>query len=100
MLPTRDPPQNNRPTQTESEGLKKKYSKKLDRKKNLVEQYLYQKKIDFKTKPLKEDPEDHFKIRKGRILQEDINIFNIYTPKIGAHKIHKENLGGLQETYR
>ena len=32
MLPTRDPPQNKRPTQTESERLEKKYSKQMDRK--------------------------------------------------------------------
>ena len=32
MLPTRDPPQKKIPTQTEREGLEKKYSKQMDRK--------------------------------------------------------------------
>ena len=34
MLPTKDLPQSKRPTQTESEGLEKKYSMQTDRKKN------------------------------------------------------------------
>ena len=34
MLPTRDPSQDKRPTQTESEGLEKKSSKQMDRKKS------------------------------------------------------------------
>ena len=51
MLPTRDPPQNKRPTQTESKGLEKIFQPK-DREKKLGQQYLYQKKIDFKRKAI------------------------------------------------
>ena len=47
---------------------------------------LIQDKIDFKTKAIKRDTERHSIILKGRILQEDINIVNIYAPSIGAPK--------------
>ena len=43
-------------------------------------------KIDFETKAIKSDTEGHFIILKGRIHQEDINIVNIYAPKLGALK--------------
>ena len=42
--------------------------------------------MDFKTKAIKRDTERHSIILKGRILQEDINIVNIYAPSIGAPK--------------
>ena len=42
-------------------------------------------KIDFKRRATKRHQEGHFKILKGRIHQEDINIVNIYAPNIGAH---------------
>ena len=86
MLPTRDPPQNKRPTQTESERLEKKYSKQMDRKKKAGVAILTSGKIDFKTKAIKRNPERHFIILMGRIHQEDINIINIYAPNIGAPK--------------
>ena len=43
-------------------------------------------KIDFKKRAIKKDPEGHFIILKGIIHQKDINIINIYAPKIGAPK--------------
>ena len=49
-------------------------------------------KIDFQRRVIKRDPEDHFIILKGRIHQEDINIVNIYDPKIGAPKYIKKIL--------
>ena len=49
-------------------------------------------KIDFKTRAIKRDPEGHFIILKGRIHQEDINIVNIYAPKIVAPKYIKKIL--------
>ena len=48
-------------------------------------------KIDFKRRAIKRDP-GHFTILKGRINQEDINIVNIYDPKIGAPKYIKKIL--------
>ena len=80
MLPSRDPPQNKRPTQTESEGLKKILQANGQENKAKVA-ILTPDKIDFKTKTIKRHAERHFIILKGRIHQEDINIVNIYAPK-------------------
>ena len=86
MLPTRNPPQNKRPTQAESEGLEKNIPRKWTGKKKARVAIVIPDKIDFKTNSIKRDPEGHFIILKGRIHQEDINIINIYTPNIGAPK--------------
>ena len=42
MLPTRDPPQNKRPIQIESEGLEKNIPSKWTGKKKEGQQYSYQ----------------------------------------------------------
>ena len=97
MLPTRDPPKDKRPTQTESEGLETNFPSKWTGKKSRVA-ILISDKVDFPRRAIKRDPEGHFIILKGRIHQEDINIVNIYAPNIRAPK-NKENLGGLQERY-
>ena len=78
MLPTRDSPQNKRLTQTESEGMVKKHSKQMDKKKKAGVAIFISDKIDFKTRAIKKDPEGHIIIFKGRINQEHINIINIY----------------------
>ena len=86
MLPTRDPPQDKRPTQNESEGLGTNFPRKICKwtgKKGRIA-ILISDKIDFKKRAIKRDPEGHFIIFKGRIHQEDINIVNIYAPNIGA----------------
>ena len=90
MLPTRDPSQDKRPTQTESEGLETTHPSKLTGKKAGVA-ILISDKIDFKSRAIKRDPEGHFIILKGRIHQ-DRNIVNIYAPKKGAPKYIKEIL--------
>ena len=77
MLPTRDPSQDKRPTQTESKGLETNFPSKWTAKKSRVA-ILTSDKIDFKKRAIKSDPEGHFIILKGRIHQEDINIVNIY----------------------
>ena len=64
----------------------------MDRKKKRRVAILTSDKIDFKKRAIKTYPEDHFLILKGRIHQEDINIVNIYTPKIGAPKYIKNIL--------
>ena len=91
MLPTRDPPQDKRPSQTESEGLETNCPSKWTGKKAGVA-ILISDKIDFKRRAIKRDPEDHFIILKGRIHQEDINIVKIYAPNIGAPKYIKKIL--------
>ena len=66
MLPTRDPPQDKIPTQTESEGLETKFPSKWTGKKAGVA-ILTSDKIDFKKRAIKRDPGSHFIILKGRI---------------------------------
>ena len=97
MLPTRDPPQNKRPIQSESEGLEKKCSKQMDRKKKAGVAILISDKIDFKTKAIKRDTEGHLIILKGRIHQENMNIVNIYAPNIGAPKYIRKILENFKK---
>ena len=97
MLPTRDPPQNKRPTQTESEGLETNLpSKWTGKKKKQGQQYAYQTKYTSKKRAIKRDTEGHFITIKGRINQKDINIGNIYAPNIGAPKYMKK----IQEDFK
>ena len=91
MLPTRDPSQDKRPTQTESEGLGTNFPNKRTGK-NAGVAILISEKIEYKKRAIKRDPEGHFIILKGRIHQEDINIVNIYAPNIGAPKYIKKIL--------
>ena len=67
MLPTRDSPQNERPTQTENEELEKNIPSKCEGKKKAEVEILISDKIDFKIKAIKRDPGEHFIILKGRI---------------------------------
>ena len=90
MLPTRDPPQDKRPTQTESEGLETNFSRKWTGKKKAGVAILISDKIVFKKGAIERDPEGHFILLKRRIHQEDINIVNIYAPNIGAPKYIKK----------
>ena len=82
MLPTRDPPQDKRPTQTDSEGLETNFPSKWTGKESQVAILIADKR----------DTEGHFIIFKGRIHQEDINIVSIYAPNIGAPKYIKKIL--------
>ena len=64
MLPTRHPPQNKRPTQSESEALETNIPSKWTGKKKAGIAILIFDKIDFKTKAIKRDTEGHFIILK------------------------------------
>ena len=87
MLPTRDPPQDKRPTQTESERLEKKIFQANEQgKKKASVAILKSEKLDFKTKAIKRDPKGHFIILKARSHQKDINIVNKYAPNIETPK--------------
>ena len=87
MLLPRDPPQNKRPTQTESEGLETNFPSKWTGKKKEAGIVIFiSDKIGFKTRAIKKDPEGHIIIFKGRINQEHINIINIYASNIGVIK--------------
>ena len=61
MLPTRDPPQDRRPTQTESEDLETNFpSKRTGKKKKAGVAVLISDKIDFKRRGINRDAEGHF----------------------------------------
>ena len=92
MLPTRDPTQEKRPTQAESEGLETNFPSKQTGKKKAGVAILISDKRNFQRRAIKRDPEGHFIIIKGRIHQEDISIVNIYAPNIGAPKYIKKIL--------
>ena len=81
-LSTRDPPQNRKHIQTESEGLEKLFHSNGDQKKAGVAILISVKK-HFEVKDDKRDKEGHYIMIKGSI-QEDITIINIYAPNIGA----------------
>ena len=90
MLPTRDPPQDRRPTQTESEGLETNIpSKQTGKKSRGSNSYIRQNRLQNKGH---RDPEGQFIILKGRIHQEDINIVNIYAPNRGPPQYIKKIL--------
>ena len=63
MLPTRDPPQDKRPTQTECEGLETNLPNKRTGKESRGSN-THIRQIDFKTRAIKRDPECHFVILK------------------------------------
>ena len=92
MLPKRDPSQDKRPTQTESEGMETNFPSKRTGKKNRGSNtHIRQNRLQ-KKRAIKRNPDGHFIILKGRIHQEDINIVNIYAPNIGAPKYIKNIL--------
>ena len=66
MLHTKDPPQNKRPTQTDSEGLEKILQENGQGKTAGVA-ILISDKTDFKTKAIKRYTEGHFIIFKRKI---------------------------------
>ena len=91
MLPTTDPPQDKRLTQTENEGLETNFpSKRTGKNSRGGNTYIRQNRPQ--KNGHKEKREGHFIILKGRIHQEDINIVNIYAPNIGAPKYIKKIL--------
>ena len=53
-------------------------------------------KIDFKTKAVKRDKEDHYIMIKGSIQEEDITIINIYSPNIGALQYVRQMLTSMK----
>ena len=90
MLPTRNPSQNKRPTQTEGEGLEKNIPSKQGKKARVA--ILISDIRDFKKQGHKKRHRRTLHKLKGRIHQEDINIVNIYAPNIEAPRYIKKIL--------
>ena len=67
-------------------------SKRRGKKRKAGIAILISDKIDFKRRAIKRDPEGHYTVLKGRIHQEDVNIVNIYPPKIGPPEYVKKML--------
>ena len=91
MLPTRDPPQDRRPTETESAGLETNFPSKRTGKKSKGSN-THIRKNRFQKKGHKESPRRSLHITQRKNHQEDINIVNIYAPNIGAPKYIKKIL--------
>ena len=96
MLPPKHPCQIKRYTQTKSKGLAKDISGKWKRKKKAGIAVLMSDKIDFKTKAIVRDKEEHYIMIKGTVQQEDIILVNIYVPNIGAPKYVEQILMDLK----
>ena len=53
-------------------------------------------KIDFKTKAVKRDKEEHYIMIKGSIQEEDKTIINIYASNIGALQYVRQMLTSMK----
>ena len=76
-------------------GWRKIFHANRDQKKAGVA-ILISDKIDFKTKAVKRDKEDHYIMIKGSIQEEDIPIINIYAPNIGALQYVRQMLTSMK----
>ena len=100
MLPTRDPPQNKRPTQTEREGLETNISSKWSGKKKKSKgsnTHITQKIL--KKKGHKERPRRTLHNRQRKDPSRRHKHCKYICTQHRSTQIQKENLGGLQERY-
>ena len=96
VLPKRDPLGTKDLHRLKVKGWKK-YSKQMDREEKAKVPIFISDKIDFRTRAIKNDPEEHFIILKGRIHQEDINMIKIYEANIGALKYIRKILEDIKK---
>ena len=99
MLPTRDPPQDRRPAQTESEDLETNFSKQIDKKKKsrVSNTHIGQNRLHKKSHKKRPRRSRHNTQGKNS-LKRHKHCKYICTQYMST-QIHKENLGGLLERY-
>ena len=91
MLPTRDPSQDKRPAETESEGLETNLpSKQTGKKSRGSNTHITQNRLP--KKGHKDRPRRSLHNIQRRIHQKDINVVNISAPNTGAPKYIKKIL--------
>ena len=76
-------------------GWKKIFHENRDQKKAGVA-ILISDKMDFKTKAVKRDKEEHYIMIKRSIQEEDIPIINIYAPNKGAPQYVRQTLTSMK----
>ena len=76
-------------------GWKKIFHANRDQKKAGVAIHISDK-IDFKTKAVKRDKEEHYIMIKGSIQEGDITVMNIYAPNIGAPQYVRQMLTSMK----
>ena len=98
MLPTRDPPQDKRPTQTESEGLETNIpSKWTGNKSRGSNTHIRQNRLQKKGHKERSRKSLHNTQRKNPPRRH--KHCKYICTQHRSTQIHKENLGGLQERY-
>ena len=96
MLPTRDPPQDKRPTQTECEGLETNSpSKQTGKKSRGSNTHIRQNRLP--KKGHKERPRRSLHNTQRKNHPRRHNIVNVYAPNIGAPKYIKNILEDFKE---
>ena len=98
MLPTRDPPQNKRPTQTESEGWKQIFQANGQEEKSWCSNtYIRQNRLQ--KRAIKKRPRRSLHNSQGKNPSRRHKHCKYICTQPGSTQIHKQNLGGLQERY-
>ena len=77
-------------------GWKKVFHANENEKKAVVA-ILISDKIDFKTKTITRDKEEHYIMIKGSMPEEVVIIINIYAPTIGAPQYIRQLLTAIKE---
>ena len=99
MLPTRDTPQNKRPTQTESEGLEKNIESKWTGKKKSRASNTHIRQNRLQNKGHKKKPRKTLHNTQGKSPSRRHKYYKYIYTQHKSTQIHKENLVGLQERY-
>ena len=95
MLSTRNPLQNSRNTQVESERTENIFHANRNQEKAGVA-ILISDKIDLKIKQITRDKERHYIMIKGSIQREDIPTVNTYASNRGAPQSRRQTLTDIK----